>query len=116
MKQAVVVSTAALLGALAVSVVSVGHAQTADKPEPPPGRVVFVRGDALVSVAGDGKGGETELVKLPDVGKVAAMEASPDGGLIVVRGDKGSAWLVNGETTWRTGCPGRARPSPTNEC
>jgi hypothetical protein len=50
------------------------------------------------------------------VGTVTGMEASPDGGLIVVRGDKGSAWLVKGETTWRTGCGGRARPSPTDEC
>ncbi len=105
---------AALIGTGALA----ARAQSADKPaEPAPGRVLFVRGDALVSIPGDGKGSESELIKLPaEVGTVASMEASPDGGLVVVRGDKGSAWLVAGESAWRTGCAGRARPSPTNEC
>jgi hypothetical protein len=112
------VTIAALLGALVVmDVRDVAAAPPAEKAEPAPGRVLFVRGDALFTISGDGKGGETELTKLPpEVGQVTSMEASPDGGLVVVRGDKGSAWWVNGETTWRTGCAGRARPSPTNEC
>ncbi len=86
-------------------------------PPTPPGRVIFVRGDALLQVDGEGKGAEIEIAKLPlDVGVITAIETSPDAGLIVVRGNKGSAWLVAGETTWRTGCVGLARPSPANEC
>jgi hypothetical protein len=118
MKQVLVTAAAALCALVVIDVIDVGaRAQPADKAEPAPGRVVFVRGDALLAISGDGKGGESELTKLPpEVGQVSSMEASPDGGLIVVRGDKGSAWWVNGESTWRTGCAGRARPSPTNEC
>jgi hypothetical protein len=86
-------------------------------PAPDPGRVLFVRGGVLVSLPGDGKGQPSEILALPDdIGTAQALEATADGGLVVVRGDKGSAWLVAGEKTWRTGCAGRARPSPSAEC
>jgi hypothetical protein len=117
MKQ-LVMRSAGLVAVAALLALGATVAAAQDKPaEPPAGRVIFVRGDALFAAPGDGKGSEQELVKLPaDFGAVRGMEASRDGKLIVVRGDKGSAWLTLGETTWHTGCSGRARPSPTSEC
>jgi hypothetical protein len=107
--------TLAAMTLIMVAVAAPGRA--ADTPAPPPGRVLFVRGDALIEVPGDGKGAEREVARLPaEIGAVSWLEATADGGLVVARGASGSAWLVAGETTWRTGCAGVARPSPTAEC
>jgi hypothetical protein len=81
----------------------------------PPGRVYFTRGTELWVVSGAGDGARL-VAALPDtLGAIVALDASPDGGLVVARGDRGSKWLVMGETTWRGECPGRARPGATND-
>lgn len=88
------------------------------KAAPLVGTIVFTHAGALQSIAPDGKGGATELAKLPDdAGTPLWLEANPGGSLIAIELAKGAAWFVKGETSVREGgCTGRARPAPNGDC